>query len=107
MDTDRAEEKSMKKVPAISVMLIGVGLCSFAANPTWAGDWLHWRGAEQNGVSRDTDLPESWSLDPADPNSNLIWKAPYGCRSTPLIMGGKVFIINSDGSGMNEGERIV
>jgi len=73
----------------------------------FAADWLHWRGPEQNGVSRETNLPDTWSDDPADPNNNLVWKAPYGCRSTPLVMGGKVFIINGDSSGLTEGERVM
>src|SRR5215212_4926494 len=60
------------------------------------GDWLHWRGPEQTGSSPETNLPDKFSLDPKDPNSNLLWKVPYGCRSTPLVMGGKVFIINDD-----------
>lgn len=97
----------MKRIPIVALSLICVCLFTSGASFTFAEDWLHWRGPEQNGVSRDTDMPESWSLEPGDPNSNLVWKAPYGCRSTPLILGGKVFVINSDGSGMNEGERIM
>ena len=58
------------------------------------GDWLHWRGPEENGVSREKDLPERWSPDPKTPDNNLIWKMPYGCRSTPLVMNGRVYIIN-------------
>src|SRR5262245_12590284 len=72
-----------------------------------ASDWTHWRGPTQNGVSTDTNLPDKFGTDPADASSNLIWKAPYGCRSTPVIMHGKVFIINSDGEGINEGERMM
>ena len=75
--------------------------------PISAGDWIHWRGPDQNGVSPDVGLPDKWSLDVNDPNSNLIWKAPYGCRSTPLVMGGRVFIIGNDGSGVHDGERVV
>lgn len=56
-------------------------------------DWAFWRGPEQNGVSRETGLPERFSLDPNDPESNLIWKAPYGCRSTPVVMNGRVYFI--------------
>jgi len=82
-------------------------LCASIASSSSPSDWIHWRGPEQNGVSRETGLPESWSLDVKDPNSNLIWKVPYGCRSTPLVMGNRVFIINSDGSGVDEGERVM
>jgi outer membrane protein assembly factor BamB len=76
-------------------------------NPLPAADWLNWRGPEQTGVSRETNLPDKFGLDPSKPDSNLIWKAPYGCRSTPLVMGGRVFVINSDGQGSTEGERVM
>jgi outer membrane protein assembly factor BamB len=79
----------------------------FVVGPLSAADWLHWRGPEQNGVSRETSLPDKFGLDPSKPDSNLIWKAPYGCRSTPLVMGGRVFIINNDGQGKTEGERVM
>lgn len=72
-----------------------------------AADWYHWRGPWQTGVSPEKDLPERWSPDPNDPNSNLIWKAPYGCRSTPLVMDGHVYLINSAGHGINEQERVM
>ena len=93
-----------------SLLLIGFlsSLCPLClCGESVAADWLHWRGPEQNGVSRETNLPDTWSDDPADPNNNLVWKAPYGCRSTPLVMGGKVFIINGDSSGITEGERVM
>lgn len=72
-----------------------------------AGDWLHWRGPEQNGVSREKDLPDKWSTDPKAPNSNLVWKAPVGCRSTPLVVGDRVYIINTFGQGPTAGERVM
>ena len=34
-----------------------------AAAPTFAADWTHWRGPDQTGFSRETDLPDEW--DPA------------------------------------------
>src|SRR6476660_5261751 len=74
---------------------------------SYGGDWLHWRGPDQSGASAETNLPDKWSPDPNAPDNNLIWKAPYGCRSTPLVMGGRVFIINNDGQGPTEGERVM
>lgn len=55
-----------------------------------AADWHHWRGPWQNGVSPETGLPDTWSTD----GENLLWKAPYGCRSTPLVLNGRVYFIN-------------
>src|SRR5262249_25824011 len=72
-----------------------------------AGDWWHWRGPTANGVSPETGLPEKFSLDATAPNSNLIWRAPYGCRSTPLVMNGRVYLINNAGEGVNEQERVL
>ncbi|MCI0683708.1 MAG: PQQ-like beta-propeller repeat protein [Gemmataceae bacterium] len=55
-----------------------------------AADWYNWRGPWQNGVSPETGLPDKWSPE----GNNLIWKAPYGSRSTPLVLKGRVYFIN-------------
>jgi outer membrane protein assembly factor BamB len=55
-----------------------------------AADWYNWRGPFDNGVSPEKNLPASWSPD----GENLVWKAPYGSRSTPLILNGRVYFIN-------------
>src|ERR1051326_163514 len=93
-----------------SIMTLGLCFVFFACfvvtSP--AGDWLHWRGPDQTGASAETNLPDKFSLDPKDPKSNLLWKAPYGTRSTPLIMAGKVYIIDDDPpEGIREGERVM
>jgi outer membrane protein assembly factor BamB len=77
------------------------------ATSALGADWYHWRGPWQNGVSPEKDLPASWSPNKDDPDSNLIWKAPYGCRSTPVIMNGRVYIINNVGKGVTEQERVM
>ena len=90
-------------------------LCCAGGSTASAADWIHWRGPEQTGQSRETNLPDDW--DPATPGrSNLIWKQPFGCRSTPLVLNGKVFINGAQGDtpfvpGQKEklvtGERVV
>ncbi len=69
---------------------------AFAISEPFAGaaDWYNWRGPWQTGVSPETNLPAKWSPDPKAEDSNLIWSAPYGCRSTPLVLGGRVYMIN-------------
>ena len=58
--------------------------------PAADGDtWASWRGVASNGVSADRGLPESWSAD----GRNLLWKAPYGGRSAPVIVDGRVCVI--------------
>jgi outer membrane protein assembly factor BamB len=75
--------------------------------PAHAGGWAFWRGPEQNGVALDKDLPASFSTDPNDANSNLVWKAPFGCRSTPIVLNGRVYINNRAGESIKEQERVM
>src|SRR5215210_4900870 len=109
MDTDKIDPKEpdMRRPSFLFRYLICVYLCSSVANSSLASDWLHWRGPEQPGVSRETNPPDKFGYDPAAPDSNLVWKQPIGCRSTPLVLDGRVFIITGDGSGVDEGERVV
>src|SRR5436190_1220376 len=58
--------------------------------PYNGNDWFNWRGPEFNGVSRETGLVSSWTKE----DENLIWKAPVGGRSTPIIMNGRLYIIH-------------
>ena len=60
-----------------------------------AEDWTHWRGPEQTGVSRDRGLPDTFN--PAT-GKNVIWKAPVGGRSTPIIQKGRVYFIAGHGT---------
>ncbi|MFL5339388.1 MAG: PQQ-binding-like beta-propeller repeat protein [Gemmataceae bacterium] len=95
----------MTGLPQPRWFCVAVLLCAAAA--ARAEDWTHWRGPLQTGVSLDTGLPEKFSLDPNAKDSNLIWTKPYGCRSTPIIMNGRVYIINGAGRGPLEGERFM
>jgi outer membrane protein assembly factor BamB len=72
-----------------------------------ASDWAYWRGPEQTGVSRERDLPATFSLDAGKPDSNLLWKAPHGGRSTPIVMNGRVYVNNQVGEGVHEQERVM
>lgn len=92
----------MKRIMALAICVVAGSVAT-----SLAADWYHWRGPWQTGVSPEKDLPERWSPDPNDPKSNLVWKAPYGCRSTPLVMNGRVFLINNAGHGINEQERVM
>lgn len=68
-------------------------LLASAAHPAAAevgGDsWASWRGVNSDGVSADTGLPSSWSPE----GENLLWKAPYGGRSAPVLVDGRVCVI--------------
>ena len=60
-------------------------------------------GPARDGVSAEKGLPEKWS--PA--GENLAWKAPYGGRSAPIVMGDRVYLINTAGQGETLQERII
>lgn len=67
-----------------------------------AEDWLHWRGPMQTGASHDTGLPEQFAV----AGTNVAWKQPFGCRSTPIVSRGRVYIIGSVGEGVMEQEAV-
>ncbi|MCA1575358.1 MAG: PQQ-like beta-propeller repeat protein [Acidobacteria bacterium] len=71
--------------------------------PAIDSDWAEWRGPARDGVSLEKNLPVRWSLS----GENLAWKAPYGGRSAPIVMGDRIFIQNSVGKGETQQERVV
>jgi len=73
----------------------------FSAAPT--GDWADWRGPDRDGRSPESGLPSQWSPE----GENLAWKAPYGGRSAPIVMGDRLFLQNPAGEGETLQERIL
>src|ERR1700737_4245194 len=67
------------------------------------GDWADWRGADREGDSREKRLPEKW----LPSGQNLAWKAPYGGRSTPVVLGDHLYLQNTAGKGETEQERVL
>ncbi len=70
------------------------------ATPLLANDWTTWRGPENNGVSRETGLP-------ADLEDVLWMKKDVSCRSTPIVMNDKVYVVSKIGEDADEQERVV
>src|SRR4026208_1256311 len=68
-----------------------------------AGDWYQWRGPEQNGVSRETNLPEKWTPD----GENVLWTAPFGGMSSPIVMKGRVYALGRTGEEKRSGTTVV
>lgn len=89
--------------PVHLAALVAALILSSVVSPLRAGDWPSWRGPEGNGVSRETGLPSAWS--PA--GENLIWKAPHGGRSTPVVLDGRLYAVNLAGEGPERQERIL
>lgn len=64
-----------------------VATSALAAEPA---DWYQWRGPEGNGISREKNLPETWS----PKGENVIWSSEeYATRSTPIVNDGKLYIV--------------
>lgn len=68
-----------------------------------AQDWAEWRGPNRDGISSETGLPEKWS----PTGDNLAWKAPYGGRSTPVVYGDRLYLLNAAGKGADLQERLL
>src|SRR5882762_1708209 len=66
-------------------------------------DWAEWRGPDRDGISPEKNLPTKWS--PA--GDNLAWKVPYGGRSAPIVMYGRVYLQNTAEKGELEQERLI
>ena len=78
-------------------------LITLAVGVSNAGEWHAWRGPHQNGVSDETGLVSSWSPD----GENLIWKADFIGRSTPVVYDGQVCVMGrTDDSKATRQERV-
>lgn len=83
--------------------LLTLGSSSGAVSPVAAADWAEWRGPARDGVSHEKNLPSKWS--PA--GENLAWKAPYGGRSAPIVLGDRLYLQNVSGKGAEMQERVM
>ena len=82
-----------------SAIYVGAFLSFFLIPfPLLASDWSHWRGPWQTGVSPDTGLP-------ANVADNVLWRAPYGGRSTPLVLGDRLYLINYEADRVKAGNK--
>ncbi len=90
----------MRRLLPLLLVLFGWTATVIGAN------WSNWRGPEQIGVARDRDLPDSWSPK-GGKGSNLVWRAPVGSISTPIVQDGQVYIITRTGSGVGRQEMVV
>src|SRR5205823_3641364 len=98
----RENRRAKMRSPPVLFICWLASLCALClCGEASAADWVHWRGPDQNGSSPETDLPDKFDprAAPGTPGSNLLWKQPYGCRSTPLVLKGRLYIINAAGEG--------
>ena len=82
----------------VLISALGLGTSEFGA----AQEWASWRGPTQDGVSTETGLIDSWSKD----GENLVWRADFTGRSTPVVFDGRTCAIGRVGVGVDEQEVV-
>ena len=88
------------------LFLIAALQCCLLTGGVRAADWPFWRGPEQTGMSREKAPVTSWS----PVGENMIWKVPMEGRTTPIILGGRLYAITPAGDMNNKlslQERVV
>ena len=83
-------------------ILAGIYTTLIGFNDALASDWPSWRGPNQDGSSSETGLVSSWSLE----GDNLLWKADFIGRSTPIVLNNRVYVIGRVGMDITEQERV-
>jgi outer membrane protein assembly factor BamB len=97
------EVRWKSKMTNLLSIYLNLWLSLFLLVPAVSHDWTEWRGPARDGISPEKGLPAAWS--PA--GQNLAWKAPYGGRSAPIVMGDRVYLQNTAGKGETEQERLM
>lgn len=82
-------------------MTLFLALFFLSSSVALANDWPHWRGPEQNGISRETGIVDSFDLENM---TNVKWVSKIGGRATPIVMNGKVYLNcrTSEDTGVDE-----
>ena len=95
----------LKRATLAAAVVLGVLVTVAAQGPSQVpvGDWPELRGPNRDGVSLETNLPDEWSLD----DEHLLWRAPYGGRSAPVVHGDRVYVQNPAGRGAELQERVM
>src|SRR5687767_4658643 len=94
--------KRISLVAAI-VAALCVSLPAQGSRRVRAGDWPELRGPNRDGVSVEKGLISTWKLN----GENFLWRVPYGGRSTPIVMGNRVYVQNPSGRGAELQERVM
>lgn len=83
------------------------GLCLAAVvsgqAPAGGSDWPELRGPNRDGISEEKNLPEKWS----PKGENLLWRVEYGGISGPVVLGDRVYLQNTVGTGAMIQERVL
>ncbi|MBI3049620.1 MAG: PQQ-binding-like beta-propeller repeat protein [Acidobacteria bacterium] len=95
----------LKKLCLGAALLVAASVALTAQGPRRVaiGDWPEMRGPNRDGVSRETGLIDTWRLN----GENFLWRAPYGGRSAPIVVGNRVYVQNPAARGTNLQERVM
>ena len=99
--------------PLVAPFVVALGVIANAQRPAPTtpgqsyrvalGDWPEARGPHRNGVSDEKGLIDKWT----PTGQNFLWRAPYGGRSAPIVMGNRVYVQNPSGLGDAMQERVM
>ena len=95
----------LKRCSLLGALVLAIGVATTAQGPRRVpvGDWPEMRGPNRDGASRETGLLDRWALN----GDNFLWRAPYGGRSAPIVVGNRVYVQNPAGRGANLQERVM
>src|SRR4051794_37847329 len=85
--TPAVKSHSASRLLALAMMLL--------ATPAFAENWPQWRGPENDGISKEKNLPAKFG-----PDDKVVWKLemPGMGSSTPCVWGDKIFLTSQDGT---------
>ncbi len=98
LKTDRVTFMNTKTVSAVLLVL------GCVASIAMGDDWTEWRGPSRNGVSEETGLAKTWSLETGE---NVLWSHETGGRATPIIMNGRVFLDCRTSHDVSDPEQVI
>jgi len=95
----------LKQILLLSTLALGLVLPLAAQGPRRVpvGEWPEARGPLRDGTSAETGLLEKWTLN----GDGMLWRAPYGGRSAPVVAGNRVYVQNPAGRGVDLRERVM
>ena len=94
---------SLVAAALLGVSIVAVSLAAQGPRRVALGDWPEMRGPSRDGISRETGLLDGWALN----GENFLWRAPYGGRSAPIVMGNRVYVQNPVDRGAELQERVM
>src|SRR5262245_2028163 len=99
------DDHMLKKCNVVVVVALALAVSLSAQGPRRValGDWPEARGPNRDGISAETGLPEKWPLG----GEGMLWRAPYGGRSAPVVLGNRVYVQNPSGRGTELQERVM